>query len=88
MSDRFIDSKAVTEKVCLSKTEIYQRINAGLFPKPISLGPRKVVFLQSEIEAWMQARIDQTDDGEARRSQAIKAVRSRRDRAFRNPSNL
>ncbi|MBR1247527.1 AlpA family phage regulatory protein [Bradyrhizobium sp. AUGA SZCCT0169] len=80
MSKRFIDGKAVVQKICLSKSEIYQRINSGTFPKPIALGPRKVVFLESDIDAWMQARIERVDDGSSRRLHAQRAVSSRRDR--------
>jgi prophage regulatory protein len=81
MSERFIDGKTVVRKVCLSKSEMYHRIKAGAFPRPVALGPRKVVFLESEIEAWMQARIKEGDSTVAfRRSRALKAVESRRDR--------
>jgi prophage regulatory protein len=80
MSKRFIDGKAVAEKVCLSKSEMYHRIGAGTFRRPVALGPRKVVFLESDVDAWMQARIDDADDGSWRRTRAQKAVRSRRDR--------
>jgi prophage regulatory protein len=78
MSKRFIDPKSVVAS--LSKTEIYQRIRSGDFPKPVALGPRKVVFLESEIETWMQEQIGRPDDGRARSSQARKAVSCRRDR--------
>jgi prophage regulatory protein len=80
MPERFMNPKSVIAKVCLSKTEIYQRINSGRFPKPIALGPRKVVFLESEIDAWMQQQIEHSNDGRARRLQARRAVSCRRDR--------
>jgi prophage regulatory protein len=57
MSKRFICVKDVVKKTCLSKSEIYQRIKIGHFPRPIALGPRKVVFLECDIEGWMQARM-------------------------------
>ena len=85
MSKRFIDGKAVVGKVCLSKSELYQRIKAGTFPRPVALGPRKVVFVESDVDEWMQARIENTDDGSRRRARALKAVRARRDR--REPSS-
>ena len=81
MAQRFISVKQVTERICLSKTELYLRMKAGVFPKPVALGPRKVVFLESEVEAWMQARIEEGDSSLAfRRSRAVKAVESRLDR--------
>ena len=81
MAERFISVREVVERICLSKTELYQRLKAGTFPKPVALGPKKVVFLESEIDAWMQARIEEGDRSVAfRRSRALKAVESRRDR--------
>jgi prophage regulatory protein len=81
MPDRFISVKQTVDKICLSKTELYNRLNAGAFPKPIALGPRKVVFLESEIGAWMQARIEECDTSvRFRRLRARTAVSSRRDR--------
>ena len=81
MAQRFISIKEAVERICLSKTELYQRLRAGTFPKPVALGPKKVVFLESEVEAWMRARIEEGDSSLAlRRSRAVKAVGSRRDR--------
>jgi prophage regulatory protein len=81
VAQRFISVKEVLDRICLSKTELYERLKAGIFPKSIALGPQKVVFLESEIDAWMQARIEEGDRSVAfRRSRALKAVRSRRDR--------
>jgi prophage regulatory protein len=78
---RFISVKETVRKICLSKTELYDRLRTGTFPKPIALGPKKVVFLESEIDTWMQARMEEVDSSVAfRRSRALKAVRSRRDR--------
>jgi prophage regulatory protein len=81
VAQRFISIKEVVERICLSKTELYHRLNAGTFPRPIGLGPKKVVFLESEIEAWMQARLEEYDTSvTTRRLRARKAVGSRRDR--------
>jgi len=33
----------------------------GTFPKPIKLGARAVGWLESEIEEWLQARIEKRD---------------------------
>jgi prophage regulatory protein len=40
-----------------SKSTLYNRIRAQLFPPPISLGERAVGFVQSECEAVLQAMI-------------------------------
>jgi Prophage CP4-57 regulatory protein (AlpA) len=70
--------------VCLSKTALYDRIRSGRFPATVSLGPKKVVFLESEIEAWIQAQILYRGDyGDTRRVRALNAVKSRRDRTVK-----
>jgi prophage regulatory protein len=82
VTERFISVKEVVKKVCLSKTALYDRIRRGRFPASVPLGAKKVVFLESEIEAWMQAQIlDRRDYGDTRRVRALKAVKSRRDRS-------
>jgi prophage regulatory protein len=81
MADRFISVKEVLNRICLSRTELYDRINAGTFPQSVALGPQKVVFVEAEVDAWMQARIEGGDNGiDWRRWRAQRAVASRRDR--------
>ena len=40
----------------LSRSTIYEQIQAGTFPKPIRLGPKAVGWLESEVLAWIEAR--------------------------------
>jgi prophage regulatory protein len=40
-----------------SKSTLYNRIQQGLWPKPISLGFRAIGFVQSECEAVLKAMI-------------------------------
>jgi len=81
MADRFISVKEVLNRICLSRTEMYERIKAGTFPQSVALGPQKVVFVEAEVDAWMQAKIKGKDEGvDWRRWRAQRAVASRRDR--------
>jgi prophage regulatory protein len=81
VGQRFISVKEVVKRACLSKTELYRRLNAGRFPKPFALGPKKVVFLESEVDAWMRAQVLVCDSSaNFRRLRARNAVGSRRDR--------
>jgi prophage regulatory protein len=81
MAERFISVKQVLDRVCLCKTELYDRIKAGTFPRSVALGPHKVVFLESQVDAWMQAQVAGADSGiGARRKRAHNAVAARRDR--------
>jgi prophage regulatory protein len=36
----------------LSKSSIYARISEGTFPQQIPLGPRLVVWVESDIQKW------------------------------------
>src|SRR5439155_12401841 len=42
----------------LSRSTIYLRIAQGTFPKPVSLGGRAVGWLESEVQQWLQRRIE------------------------------
>lgn len=42
----------------LSKSTIYARITEGTFPKQIPLGARLVVWLESDIQNWIQEQVD------------------------------
>ena len=55
--------KQVETATGLSRSTIYLRITQGLWPTPISIGPRSVGWLSSEVQAMNAARIaGKTDD--------------------------
>ena len=41
----------------LSKSSIYARISEGTFPKQIPLGPRLVVWVESDIQNWISDQV-------------------------------
>jgi prophage regulatory protein len=41
----------------LSKSSIYARISEGTFPKQIPLGPRLVVWVESDIQNWISEQV-------------------------------
>ena len=41
----------------LSKSTIYARISEGTFPKQIPLGPRLVVWVESDIQKWITEQV-------------------------------
>ncbi len=57
--------KQVEKRTGLSRSTIYLRIQEGTFPKPISLGPRAVGWLENEIQAWLAARIEIRNNSES-----------------------
>ena len=50
----------VMRRVGLKHAAIYQMIAQGSFPKQIPLGARAVGWLESEIDAWLTWRIQQS----------------------------
>jgi prophage regulatory protein len=49
---------AVKQSTGLSRSTIYLRVAEGTFPQPVSLGGRSVGWVESEIQDWVQQRID------------------------------
>jgi prophage regulatory protein len=47
----------VKQTTGLSKSTIYARIAEGTFPKQIPLGPRLVVWVESDIQNWIAEQI-------------------------------
>ena len=54
---RFIRIKEVLSITSLSQSELYRRIKAGTFPTQVKLAPGHVVWVQSEVDAWVAERI-------------------------------
>lgn len=57
---------AVKAESGASRSTIYLRIQQGLWPKPVRLGPRSVGWPASEVAAINTARIAGMTDGEIR----------------------
>ncbi|EAA9929239.1 AlpA family transcriptional regulator [Salmonella enterica] len=57
--DQFVDMAFITRLLGVSDKWIYRLIKDGIFPKPIKLG-RSSRWLKSEVEAWLQERINQS----------------------------
>lgn len=53
MAQTILRLPAVIATTGLSRSTIYARILEGTFPRQISLGPRAVGWLESEIDAWI-----------------------------------
>ena len=58
MATTFLRLPAVKARTGLSRSSIYLRISDGTFPHPVSLGPRAVAWVESEIEEWLQQQIE------------------------------
>ncbi|MGE3601584.1 MAG: helix-turn-helix transcriptional regulator [Dehalococcoidia bacterium] len=65
MTHTILRLPAVKERTGLSRSTIYLRVAQGTFPGPVSLGGRAVGWLEAEIQAWLQRRIDASRKGKA-----------------------
>ena len=54
--------REVEARTGLGCSTIYDAIKAGKFPAPIQLGPKSVGWVESEINAWLFARITSRDN--------------------------
>ena len=55
---RLIRLPEVMDRIPLSRTSIYNRINDGTFPKPIKLGSKSVAWLESSIDEWIASHVE------------------------------
>lgn len=58
---RILRRPSVLERVQLCRSTMYAMIAAGEFPKPIKLGPRSVGWIEEEIDAWVDDKIEERD---------------------------
>lgn len=58
---RIIRLKEVSNVTGLARSTIYKYVSEGSFPKPVSLGDRCVGWLESEVQGWIAARIEERD---------------------------
>ena len=55
---QFIRLGEVIQITSLSKTSIYRLISEGTFPKQIQIGKRAVVWVRSDINAWINQKLN------------------------------
>lgn len=42
------------------KAWIYRLISQGKFPRPIKIGSRSIAFVESEVDDWINQRIEES----------------------------
>jgi prophage regulatory protein len=52
---------AVVRRSGLSRSEIYRRVAAGTFPRPVKLGERASAWANTEVTQWLNDRIAERD---------------------------
>ena len=58
---RIIRLRDVMSATGLARSTIYKYIGENTFPKPVSLGDRCVGWVESEVNDWVLARIEERD---------------------------
>lgn len=54
---QFIRQDEVLSRTKLSRSTLYELVNAGSFPKPLKLGERINAWPLTEIDEWMRAQM-------------------------------
>ncbi len=57
----FIKLPSVMARTCLSRSSIYSKIQKGEFPSPVKLGPRASAWVETEVDVWLEQRIECRD---------------------------
>ena len=52
--------KQVKDATGLSRSHLYNMVKTGEFPKPIKLGKRASGWLQSEVQDFIQVRVNES----------------------------
>lgn len=64
---KFIKLKMVMDRTSLSKSHVYALSRAGLFPKPVKLSKHSSAWVLSEVEEWLQERMDERNNVEGKK---------------------
>lgn len=63
MDKKILRLPQVKARVGLGHTNIYNRIKAGTFPAPVSLGARAVGWLSTDIDEWIDQCVAESKGG-------------------------
>jgi prophage regulatory protein len=58
---KLIKAKEVAEMLSVCVSQVYKLVQQGSIPKPIKLGKRGSAWLISDIDAWIDSRIEERD---------------------------
>jgi len=54
---KFLTPEDVAARVALSRRTIERYVDSGVFPTPVQITARRIVFIEEEVVAWMKQRI-------------------------------
>lgn len=59
---KLIRLKQVMECTGLARSTVYKFIAEGDFPKPVKLGVRVAAWVEAEVLAWMESKVNSRDN--------------------------
>lgn len=62
IADRILRLPELKYRIGLSGSHIYAMVSKGTFPHQIKLGPRAAGWLESEVDQWIEQRIQDRED--------------------------
>lgn len=54
--EKYLTEKVVCDRVGISRVTLWRWQQEGTFPKRRQIGPRRVAWLESELNAWLTSR--------------------------------
>ncbi|AXB20996.1 AlpA family transcriptional regulator [Salmonella enterica subsp. enterica serovar Newport] len=60
MSNNLLRMSEIMRRTGYGKAWIYRLISQGKFPRPIKIGTRAIAFVESEIDDWINQRIEES----------------------------
>jgi len=62
VSNRILRMSELKIRIGLSRSTIYEFQKSGDFPRSVSLGVRAVGWLESDVDAWVESRVNNTPE--------------------------
>ena len=59
MPNKILRFPEVTARTGLSRSRLYNAMSEGTFPASISIGERAIGWIEAEIDAWVDSKIEQ-----------------------------
>jgi prophage regulatory protein len=55
---RMIRLTQVMDKIGMGRSWVYQAMNEGKFPRPITFGGRAIAWIESEVDGWLESQVE------------------------------
>ena len=59
---KILKVKDVASEISISVPQVYKLVKLGRYTKPIKIGESGYGWLRTEIDAWLQSRVDARDE--------------------------